>query len=129
MEAAGAPALHLDVMDGHFVPNISIGMPIVEAVRRMTELPLDVHLMISRPDEYVERFRKAGADSLTIHVEAATIRGRCWIRFARWGARRVGDQSADAAIGDRSELAALRHRAGDERDAGFRRAGIRRRRA
>jgi ribulose-phosphate 3-epimerase len=71
VEAAGAPALHLDVMDGHFVPNISIGVPIVQAVRRITDLPLDVHLMISNPAEYVEAFRKAGADSLTIHVEAA----------------------------------------------------------
>ena len=53
VEAAGAPALHLDVMDGHFVPNISIGVPIVQAVRRITDLPLDVHLMISEPAEYV----------------------------------------------------------------------------
>jgi ribulose-phosphate 3-epimerase len=70
VEAAGATALHLDVMDGHFVPNISIGVPIVQAVRRITDLPLDVHLMISNPAEYVEPFRTAGADSLTIHVEA-----------------------------------------------------------
>ena len=70
VEAAGAPALHLDVMDGHFVPNISIGVPIVEAVRRITDLPLDVHLMISEPAKYIEAFRKAGADSMTIHVEA-----------------------------------------------------------
>lgn len=71
VEAAGAPALHLDVMDGHFVPNISIGVPIVEAVRRITDLPIDVHLMISEPAKYIEAFRKAGADSMTIHVEAA----------------------------------------------------------
>jgi ribulose-phosphate 3-epimerase len=70
VEAAGVPALHLDVMDGHFVPNISIGIPIVEAVRRVTALPLDVHLMISQPERYVEQFRKAGADSISIHVEA-----------------------------------------------------------
>jgi len=70
VEAAGVSALHLDVMDGHFVPNISFGIPIVEAVRRVTALPLDVHLMISRPADYVERFRKAGADSMSIHVEA-----------------------------------------------------------
>src|SRR4051812_28726570 len=70
VEAAGVPALHLDVMDGHFVPNISIGVPIVEAVRRITDLPLDVHLMISDPAKYIEAFRKAGADSLTIHIEA-----------------------------------------------------------
>jgi ribulose-phosphate 3-epimerase len=72
VEAAGVPALHLDVMDGHFVPNLSIGVPIVEAVRRTTDLPLDVHLMISEPAKYIEPFRKAGADSLTIHVEAVT---------------------------------------------------------
>jgi ribulose-phosphate 3-epimerase len=64
-------ALHLDVMDGHFVPNISIGVPIVEAVRRVTDLPLDVHLMIQRPERYIEPFRKAGADGMTIHIEAA----------------------------------------------------------
>jgi ribulose-phosphate 3-epimerase len=72
VEEAGVAALHLDVMDGHFVPNISIGIPIVEAVRRVTDLPLDVHLMIERPDRYIEPFRKAGADGLTIHIEAAS---------------------------------------------------------
>jgi ribulose-phosphate 3-epimerase len=70
VESAGAPALHLDVMDGHFVPNLSIGVPIVQAVRRITELPLDVHLMIARPADYIAPFREAGADVLTIHVEA-----------------------------------------------------------
>ncbi len=70
VESAGAPALHLDIMDGHFVPNLSIGVPIVEAVRRVTELPLDVHLMITNPVEYIEPFRNAGADLLTIHIEA-----------------------------------------------------------
>jgi ribulose-phosphate 3-epimerase len=70
VEAAEVPALHLDVMDGHFVPNLSIGVPIIEAVRRITDLPLDVHLMISDPAKYIEAFRKAGADSITIHVEA-----------------------------------------------------------
>ncbi|NUQ61085.1 MAG: ribulose-phosphate 3-epimerase [Pirellulales bacterium] len=66
---AGAQVLHLDVMDGHFVPNISFGIPIVEAIRRATDLALDVHLMISEPDRYVEAFRKAGADMLTFHIE------------------------------------------------------------
>ncbi len=70
VEVPGVPALHLDVMDGHFVPNLSIGVPIVEAVRRITDLPLDVHLMISDPAKYIEAFRKAGADSMTIHIEA-----------------------------------------------------------
>ncbi len=72
VEEAGVAALHLDVMDGHFVPNISIGIPIVEAVRRVTDLPLDVHLMIEKPDRYLEAFRKAGADGLTIHIEAVS---------------------------------------------------------
>jgi ribulose-phosphate 3-epimerase len=70
VEAAGVPALHLDVMDGHFVPNLSIGVPIVEAVRRITDLPLDVHLMISSPAQYIQAFHRAGADSITIHIEA-----------------------------------------------------------
>lgn len=68
--AAGAEALHLDVMDGHFVPNLTYGMTIVEACRRVTDLPLDAHLMISNPADYVERFVAAGADMVTIHVEA-----------------------------------------------------------
>jgi ribulose-phosphate 3-epimerase len=61
----------LDIMDGHFVPNISFGFPVIEAIRRSTRLPLDLHLMISEPGRYLERFRKAGADMLTIHVEVA----------------------------------------------------------
>ena len=69
VEAAGAKVLHLDIMDGHFVPNLSIGIPIVEAVRRSTDLPLDVHLMLSDPGKYIRSFRKAGADLLTVHIE------------------------------------------------------------
>ena len=69
VEEAGAKILHLDIMDGHFVPNLSIGIPVVEAVRRSTDLPLDVHLMISEPSCYVRQFRKAGADLLTVHIE------------------------------------------------------------
>jgi ribulose-phosphate 3-epimerase len=70
LEDAGVRALHLDVMDGHFVPNLTYGLTIVEAVRRLTELPLDVHLMISNPEEFVERYFEAGADAMTVHVEA-----------------------------------------------------------
>jgi ribulose-phosphate 3-epimerase len=70
LEEAGARVLHLDVMDGHFVPNLSFGLPVVEAVRRVTELPLDVHLMVSDPGRFVAAFREAGADSLVFHVEA-----------------------------------------------------------
>ncbi len=69
-EAAGADWIHVDVMDGHFVPNITIGPLIVEAIRPITQLPLDVHLMIENPDRYVADFAKAGADVITVQVEA-----------------------------------------------------------
>jgi ribulose-phosphate 3-epimerase len=72
VEKAGADYIHVDVMDGRFVPNITIGPLVVRAVRKLTKLPLDVHLMISDPDRYVEDFIKAGADILTIHAEAVT---------------------------------------------------------
>lgn len=70
LEAAGAAGLHLDVMDGHFVPNFTYGMPIVHACRNLTDLPVDVHLMIEHPDRYLAAFCDAGADSITFHVEA-----------------------------------------------------------
>ena len=70
VEAAGADYIHVDVMDGHFVPNITIGAPIVRALRPVTSLPLDVHLMIENPDQYIEEFAQAGADILTVHAEA-----------------------------------------------------------
>lgn len=69
IEAAGATVLHLDIMDGHFVPNLSFGVPVVKAIRGCTKLPLDVHLMLDNPTEYVEPFRDAGADVLTVHAE------------------------------------------------------------
>ena len=72
MVPAKADYVHVDVMDGIFVPNITIGQPVVASIRKVTELPLDVHLMIDRPIRYVEQFCKAGADILTIHVEADT---------------------------------------------------------
>lgn len=72
MTPAKADYVHVDVMDGIFVPNITIGQPVVAAIRKVTELPLDVHLMIDRPIRYVEQFCKAGADILTVHVEADT---------------------------------------------------------
>lgn len=69
VERAGADYIHVDVMDGHFVPNITLGPMIVKAVRKMTALPLDVHLMISNPDDFLEAFAASGADYLTVHVE------------------------------------------------------------
>ena len=70
VEKGGADYIHVDVMDGHFVPNITIGPLIVEAIRPITSLPLDVHLMIENPDNYIPTFAKAGADIITVHVEA-----------------------------------------------------------
>jgi ribulose-phosphate 3-epimerase len=70
VEKAGCDALHIDVMDGHFVPNLTIGPLVVSAIRKVTKLPLDVHLMIDQPSRYVAEFRKAGADWITFHVEA-----------------------------------------------------------
>nr|WP_290665643.1 ribulose-phosphate 3-epimerase [Ardenticatena sp.] len=69
-EAGGADAVQVDVMDGHFVPNITVGIPVVAALRRRTRLPLDVHLMIANPANYVDAFIDAGADILTVHIEA-----------------------------------------------------------
>jgi len=71
VEAAGADIIHVDVMDGHFVPNITIGPLVVEACRKVTKLPLDVHLMIENPERYIADFAKAGADYITVHAEAA----------------------------------------------------------
>ncbi|MCP9451871.1 MAG: ribulose-phosphate 3-epimerase [Nitrospira sp.] len=70
VERAGADFLHIDVMDGHFVPNLTVGPPIVQALRKETKLPLDVHLMITNADAFISEFAKAGADYLTVHVEA-----------------------------------------------------------
>ncbi len=70
LEDAGAPGLHLDVMDGHFVSNLSYGLPIVAAVRQVTQLPIETHLMISNPEQFAEQFHAAGADAITFHYEA-----------------------------------------------------------
>jgi ribulose-phosphate 3-epimerase len=85
LEQAGVRALHLDVMDGHFVPNLTYGLPIVEALRRRTDLLLDVHLMIANPEAYVERFRDAGADIITIHAEATDQPGELLERIRSLG--------------------------------------------
>ena len=87
VQEAGADWIHVDVMDGAFVPNITIGPLVTEAVRRATTLPVDVHLMIADPDRYVADFRSAGADSITVHAEAATHLHRSVQAIKATGAR------------------------------------------
>jgi ribulose-phosphate 3-epimerase len=86
-EAAGADLIHLDVMDGHFVPNITLGPGVVAAVRRATTLPLDVHLMIEQPERYIEAFVEAGARILTVHAEVARHLHRLLQQIRESGAR------------------------------------------
>ena len=85
VEKAGADVIHVDVMDGHFVPNITIGVPVVASVRKITDLPLDVHLMIKNGDQYLEDFAKAGADWITVHVEACPHLNRTITRIKELG--------------------------------------------
>jgi len=70
VEQAGADMLHIDVMDGHFVPNITVGVPVAESLRKITRLPLDVHLMIEEPEKYIQPFARAGSDIIVFHIEA-----------------------------------------------------------
>ena len=87
MEQGGADVIHVDVMDGHFVPNISIGVPVVASLHKATRLPLDVHLMIERPEEYIERFVKAGANRVLIHQEATVHLDRALTMIRELGAQ------------------------------------------
>lgn len=103
IETAGADWLHLDVMDGHFVPNLSYGLPLVAAFRKMTRLPLDVHLMISDPGDYVERFFEAGADGMTIHAEAVEDPRPVLEKIRSLGA------SAGLAINPPTPVSTIRH--------------------
>jgi len=89
VEKAGADLIHLDVMDGRFVPNITIGPPVVAAVKRCAKLPLDVHLMIVEPEKYLEAFADAGADVITVHPEATTHLQRTLARVRELG-KKVG---------------------------------------
>jgi ribulose-phosphate 3-epimerase len=83
----GADQIHVDVMDGHFVPNISIGVPVVKSLRKVTRLPLDVHLMITDPDLYIEAFVEAGADLLSVHVEVLPHLHRTVAQIKKLGAK------------------------------------------
>lgn len=86
-EEGGADLIHVDVMDGHFVPNLTIGPPVVSALRRASRLPLDVHLMIERPEDSIARYLDAGADWISVHVEATRHLQRCLDSIRRGGAR------------------------------------------
>ncbi|HXA76697.1 MAG TPA: ribulose-phosphate 3-epimerase [Candidatus Acidoferrales bacterium] len=86
VEQGGADVIHVDVMDGHFVPNISIGVPVVASLHKATRLPLDVHLMIERPEEYIERFVRAGANRVLIHQEATVHLDRALTMIRELGA-------------------------------------------
>ncbi len=87
VQEGGADLLHLDIMDGHFVPNLTFGPMIVKAIRKLTELPLDSHLMISNPDFYIDEFRKAGSDIITVHFEACTHLHRTIMKIKESGAK------------------------------------------
>jgi len=86
-EEGGADLFHLDIMDGHFVPNLTFGPMIVKAIRKLTNLPLDSHLMISNPDQYIDEFREAGSDIITVHFEACTHLHRTITKIKQTGAK------------------------------------------
>ena len=106
-EEGGADLVHVDVMDGHFVPNLTIGPPVVKALKRATRLPLDVHLMIEKPEETLDRYLDAGADWISVHVEATRHLQRCLERIRRGGAK------AGAAINPGTPVGALAAAWGD----------------
>lgn len=106
-EAGGADWLHVDVMDGVFVPNLTFGEKIIETVRRLTDLPLDVHLMVVEPEKYFDSFAKAGASGLTIHVEAAPHLHRQLARIRELGCR------AGVTLNPGTPLSAIEEVAGD----------------
>ena len=101
VEEGGADVIHVDVMDGHFVPNISIGIPVVKSLRKATRLPLDVHLMIEQPETYIAEFVRAGADRVLIHQEATVHLDRALAMIREQGAQ------AGAAINPATPVAAL----------------------
>jgi len=98
VEAAGADQLHIDVMDGRFVPNISMGFPILDAIRKRTRLPLDLHLMIVEPEKYLGEFAARGADMLTVHVEACPHLQRTLVSIRELAAKRGALVKAGAAL-------------------------------
>ena len=107
VEAAGADQLHIDIMDGRFVPNLSMGFPILDAIRKRTRLPLDLHLMIVEPDKYLAEFAARGADMLTVHVEACTHLQRTLVSIRELSGKRGAPVKAGAALNPATSPAAL----------------------
>ena len=107
VEAAGADQLHIDIMDGRFVPNISMGFPILDAIRKRTRLPLDLHLMIVEPDKYLPEFAARGADMMTVHVEACPHLQRTLVSIRELSGKRGAPVKAGAALNPSTSPAAL----------------------
>ena len=103
VEKAGADWIHIDVMDGHFVPNITIGPVVVKSIRPVTKLPLDVHLMINKPEDYIESFAKAGSDIITFHIECEDEPKEI-IKLVRYYKKKVG-----VSIKPGTDLKAIEH--------------------
>ena len=125
VERGGADLLHIDVMDGHFVPNLTMGPPIVKSVRRVTKLPLDVHLMVQEPDRFLEAFAEAGASMMSVHVEATVHLHRTIAAIKALGCRagavlEPGDPSRGAGRDCRGPRLRARHVG----ESGVRRAGF-----
>jgi ribulose-phosphate 3-epimerase len=103
LDKGGAHLVHIDVMDGHFVPNITLGPPVIKSLRKHTKLPFDVHLMISNPDQYLESFHEAGADILTVHAEACTHLHRTVQQIKKLGMK------AGVALNPATDLSVLKY--------------------